>query len=847
MTENLYELNHLANDSNGAYSLQNSIAVMTSSYGISTNSIQSCPVSPHVNQKHVLSPATPQHELSPLLDVPHGGGSWDYNTLEKSTSSLWGSSSIDDMTETMGSRVVYPYSVVPHSNATLSSKYNASALQRLDSFSKAFPMKNPNTAFGNSVGDRSSEDSQVQEMLLSPQSGAPSDGSDRDPFSPVAQQHHNQPTYRPMDSHHNLYQNHQQYHYGYQQHKQQPGESHSEQVYKLPLYKSQSQYLQQQGIQISQNQPNPYSLQKQHQRGTFIPQSPLEGPESVGSPTYSYAEDYKAHEQSAFQSGQGLPLHSPHFKEPQHFHLFSHQSDIYQHQQPHEQAHAFSFKQNASFGDNNLASVDTLPGFTNMKEEVCVDLNHTHKRKDLCNSHYQSVGSGVNQNVQSTTLRGGAVHHLNSYRPQWAQVKSAVGVGECVEKREKKRYRHCLVPLIISQCKAGLESRGPVLFQSKLRSPSSCGDDVPYTPPPMLSPVRPGSGLFSSFNGGHHCTGAQSVQRVRLCKDSEVNGCNMTLGPEDKSSSMKPRINIGADFQAEIPDIQSQFKLAEDTHKASLLWTPCQLDTPGNQQRGSDKWTLQEKRQLNKALVVCNKDFHLIQRMVKTKSVSQCVEYYYTWKERLRLGKRLSTGPVTPSQERQGVLEEGNTVQQNQGAKNQTRGSQISDLSAKSSAAIVCEAPSSGPMFNGDEWNQSSLVGLYNLPNEYSRPKSAQQLVAGSVKSSPSNSTTSGETDSTLVFPCTECGKVFFKVKSRNAHMKTHRQQDDPQFWQLHRLPEQENQTVTPANHSVTPLQLPTTHSLPCSRGGDVNALLINNPDALQQADCLLQNQNLKE
>ncbi|KAL6477648.1 hypothetical protein MHYP_G00134830 [Metynnis hypsauchen] len=1049
MTENLYELNYLTNDSHGAYSLQNSMTVMTSAYGISTtSSVQPCPVSPHINQKHLSSPATPQNELSPLLDIPHGAESWDYNNpLEKSTSTQWGSSSMDEMTETMSSRVVYPFSVVPHSNAALSCKFNASALQRLDSFSKAFPMKNPSTAFGNSVGDKSSEDSQVPEILLSPQSGVPSDGSDRDPFSPVTmqsqpQQHHNQPTYRPMDGRpmtHNLYQNHQQYHYGYQQHKQQLRESHSEQLYNLPLHKAQSQYLQQPGIQ---NQLSPYSLslQKQPQRAMFIQQSPLEGPESVGSPTYSYAEDYKSPEQPALQAGQGLPLHSPHFKEPQHFHPFSYQSDLYQHQQPHEQTHVFSFKQSTSFGDNNLASVDTVPGVPSIKEDVCTDSNHPHKRKDLCSSHYQTVGSGVNQAAQSTALRGGVLHHLSSYRQQWAQmhesdtqdnqilpvyrketeavrgqgsntklkcivchrefkslpalnghmrshggfrthpsafktsegqiqlsrevtqidpmvlpvsvpvkdyqipsklpnslhyhprpsdlsdtvgacpqlpvpahkdqsshVKSAIGVGDRVEKREKKRYRHCLVPLVISPCKAGLGSRGPVLFQSQLRSPSSCGDDVPYTPPPMLSPVRPGSGLFSSFNAGHHCTGTQSVQRVRLCKDNDMDDCTVRLGPEDKSSSMKPRINIGTDFQAEIPNIQSHYKVAEDTHKATLLWTPCYLDTPCNQQRvddllkmacssvlpgggtnteyalhclfecrgdvmitlekllsleplkhissperdyhyaGSDKWTLQEKRQLNKALAICKKDFHLIQKMVKTKSVSQCVEYYYTWKERLRLGRRLSTGPTIQGQEKGGDLEENNTAQPVQEAKKQTRGPKFPDLSAKSHAAIVCEVPSSGPMHNGDEWNQSSLGGLYNLSAEYNRPRSAQQLVAGSVKSSPSNSTTSGETDSTLIFPCAECGKVFFKVKSRNAHMKTHRQQEDSQFWPLHRLPEQENQTVTPANPSVTPLQPPTTpHSLPCSSGEDVNALLINDADRLQQADCLLRNQNLK-
>lgn len=57
---------------------------------------------------------------------------------------------------------------------------------------------------------------------------------------------------------------------------------------------------------------------------------------------------------------------------------------------------------------------------------------------------------------------------------------------------------------------AGQESRGAVLFRSQLRTASSMGDDVPYTPPPMLSPVRPGSGLFSAVSGRGKSSGVES-------------------------------------------------------------------------------------------------------------------------------------------------------------------------------------------------------------------------------------------------------------------------------------------------------------------------------------------------
>ncbi|KAK2843512.1 hypothetical protein Q7C36_011727 [Tachysurus vachellii] len=984
MTENLYEINDLTNSSN-------SLNITRCGYAIHNASLQPSPMSPHVNQKYMPSPTTPQNELSPLLDITHNEGSWDHSQLEKSASSM--------LSETMNSHVVYPFSI-------------AEALHGLDSFSKAFPVKNRSTVFVNSVGEKSSEDNQVSEILLSPQRGTPSAVSDREPFSPVTMQSrplqcHNQLMQDHIDSQnmaHNPYQSHQQY-YGYQQHKPQLRQNNLAQVYKVPFNKSQNQYLlQHQGHQIHQHQQlQSYSLAQQKQQ---ISLDVREGHESIGSPTDSYTEDHKTYEQPVFQAS----LHTSHFQGSQNFLSLPHQSDFYQHQQANELTHSFPFKQNPSFEDH-LGSGEIMPGFSNTKEEVYMDLNYHHKHEDFCSSHYQSVGSEVNQTAQSLALRGGGVrHHLNSYRPPCEQMRSSdiqedqqlqyyrtessrvegaktkmkcilchrefkslpalnghmrshggfrtnpsilktvslqtdeqihqskevipidpmvfpvsvpvneysglsrlpnnfhnhlrhndlddldeshpqrqkvlpsraknsIGAGDGQEKKqEKKRYRHCLVPLVISPCGAGLESRGPVLFQSQLRSPSSCGDDIPYTPPPMLSPIRPGSGLFSSVNAGHSSTGAQTVPRVRLCKDSDKHDCNTTIDSGDNSSRIKPRINIGCSFQADIPDVQSCSKVSEDIHKANLLWTPCYLDTPEKQQRvddllkmacssvlpgggtnteytlhclfecrgdimatldkllsvtalkhgpslhtnyhyaGSDKWTLQEKRQLNKALLIHNKDFHLIQKMVKTKSVGQCVEYYYTWKEKLRLGRRFSTGPITPGQVKENKIhvKEGNTRQPTHEAKNKSGVLEFTELSEN--------------MFNGNEWNQSNTVGLCNSPAEHNRPKSAQHFASGSVKSSPSNSSTNGDTDSNIIFPCIECGKVFLKVKSRNAHMKTHRQPDDPQFWQLHSFPEQEQKTVTPASPTVGLLQLHLTpHPVSCSNNGDMKPLYINN------------------
>lgn len=394
MTENLYEINDLANGSN-------SLTVSRSGYAMhSTTSLQPSPVSPHVNQKYMPSPTTPQNELPPLLDMPHDEGSWEHNQLEKSASSM--------LTETMNSHVVYPFNV-------------AEALHELDSFSKAFPVKNPNTVFVNNVGEKSSEDNHVSESLLSPQRGTPSAGSDREPFSPVnmqsrPQQCHNQLMHHSIDSQnmaHNPYQSHQQY-YGYQHHKPQLRENNSVPVYKLPIFKSQSQFsLHQQGNEIHQQQLATYSLAQQKQQILDV----QEGHESIGSPTDSYNEDYKASEQTVFQGS----LYTSHFQGSQNFLSLSHQNDLYQHQQANELSHSFPFKQNPSFEDH-LGSGDIMPGFSNPKEEVYMDLNYHHKQEDFYSSHFQSVGSGVNQTAQSPALRGGVLHHLNSYRPPCGQV-----------------------------------------------------------------------------------------------------------------------------------------------------------------------------------------------------------------------------------------------------------------------------------------------------------------------------------------------------------------------------------------------------------------------------------------
>nr|XP_007970762.2 transcriptional-regulating factor 1 isoform X6 [Chlorocebus sabaeus] len=465
--------------------------------------------------------------------------------------------------------------------------------------------------------------------------------------------------------------------------------------------------------------------------------------------------------------------------------------------------------------------------------------------------------------------------------------------------QEKKKFRHRPEPLFIppppsyNQNPAASYS-GATLYQSQLRSPRVLGDHLlldpthelpPYTPPPMLSPVRQGSGLFSNVISGHGpgahpqlpLTPLTPTPRVLLCRSNSIDGSNVTVtpGPGEQTVDVEPRINIGLRFQAEIPELQDISALAQDTHKATLVWKPWpELENHDLQQRvenllhlccssalpgggtnsefalhslfeakgdvmvalemlllrkpvrlkchplanyhyaGSDKWTSLERKLFNKALATYSKDFIFVQKMVKSKTVAQCVEYYYTWKKIMRLGRKHRTrlaeiidDCVTSEEEEELEEEEEDPEEDRKSTKEEesevlkspepppvpilapTEGPPLQAL-GQPSGSFICEMPNCGAVFS----SRQALNGharIHGGTNQVTKARGAvpsgKQKPGGtqsgycSVKSSPSHSTTSGETDPTTIFPCKECGKVFFKIKSRNAHMKTHRQQEEQQ------------------------------------------------------------------
>ncbi|XP_068619111.1 zinc finger protein 541 [Battus philenor] len=255
-----------------------------------------------------------------------------------------------------------------------------------------------------------------------------------------------------------------------------------------------------------------------------------------------------------------------------------------------------------------------------------------------------------------------------------------------------------------------------------------------YTPQPILPPDRDGSGLLIELIHGHPNS------------ESEV----MAQYGEPRP----PQINIGIDYQANIPELCND---RVDLHRApeQLLWDPgindalddnevrmfmelamCAAMPVGGHTRefalqtlgecGGDiraatlrlmsrpaapsqhesRWTPDEVEAFLAGLGHYDKDFYRISQLIRTKDSKQCVQFYYFWKKVTKDYKSLylRSWGMEPQATSQGS---------------------IGQISLQGSTS--CSSPTS---YDGEE------------------------------------------------YPCKICGKVFNKVKSRSAHMKSHRPLD---------------------------------------------------------------------
>ncbi|XP_033734969.1 uncharacterized protein LOC117323697 isoform X2 [Pecten maximus] len=363
-------------------------------------------------------------------------------------------------------------------------------------------------------------------------------------------------------------------------------------------------------------------------------------------------------------------------------------------------------------------------------------------------------------------------------------------------------------------------------FQSRLRSPrinphldGRGNTPPPYTPPPMLSPIRSGSGLFCSMykpvtpmsapvaprslQQGMSSRGSIGhFDQVMKMEEEDEEEAPLPQESEEPApeTDVQPHVNIGSQYQAEIPPFNSSrvgLELLEA--KEDLMWDPsflgdnsdqdvqyyqefaCSSAVKGNganveyalhllrmangniqtamlmlmssavrvpryhslhsyTYQESTVWSTEEVERYQQALMKCDKDFLSISKEVETKSTGDCVQFYYLWKKVCPdEHKRLR---VVRRKREQDQLYNLRTRQQQQEQQQQQSGlTQVTDEDDS-------DSDSSSSLDTGDPLD-----------------KEEEQLSSSSVRSSP-----------VPMFPCEypECTAAFGSKQALNAHGRIH-------------------------------------------------------------------------
>ncbi|XP_058843477.1 mitotic deacetylase-associated SANT domain protein-like, partial [Acipenser ruthenus] len=445
----------------------------------------------------------------------------------------------------------------------------------------------------------------------------------------------------------------------------------------------------------------------------------------------------------------------------------------------------------------------------------------------------------------------------------------------CVKSKRRPRPE----PLFIPPPKPGTFIPPPVYstitpYQSHLRSPVRLADNPfsmpPYTPPPILSPVREGSGLYFSTIRSSATSNSlpaptpatpKSVTRSLLrSNSSEITPPVLPLMGDATPVSIEPRINIGHRYQAEIPELRERLQAQQDEHKADLVWKPLQeLETKQSHQdtmrslmslacssalcgggtnqelalhclheskgdilgalallllkkpifqknhpladyhyAGSDKWTSSEKWNFNNGISAYKKDFFLVQKLVRTKTVVQCVEFYYTYKKQVKIGRNgtliFGDSDILDGRDTQDDAEINVKSSQRYGPTSRETPRQEEEVNSKqwedpansmqdsTLARVTHTLPANE---NASEVLVMRSQEVLNMEKKKEPPPRTRLPPPPPKPRSDPPPTDKRKTgavnqvqDQDSIFPCKKCGRVFYKVKSRSAHMKSHSEQE---------------------------------------------------------------------
>ncbi|XP_052057998.1 uncharacterized protein LOC127698551 isoform X3 [Mytilus californianus] len=435
-------------------------------------------------------------------------------------------------------------------------------------------------------------------------------------------------------------------------------------------------------------------------------------------------------------------------------------------------------------------------------------------------------------------------------------------------------------------------------FQSRLRSPRVLtasehkgNTPPPYTPPPMLSPIRSGSGLFWTIQKPPMTPMTAPITPRTSILSMSRNGSIGSAQPdvskpelpddeEPPETDILPHVNIGSQYQAEIPPFNCRKKEAltcvskedlvfdherikdcsdnevqyfqEFANSAAVRGNGCNTEyalhllhlAKGNIQKAmlmlmetskelpahhtllsftyqeNDVWTTEEAEKYLNALLKCDKDFFSVSKEIGSKSVKECIQFYYLWKKvcpdehkRLRIirnkreRERLYNLRSQQQQQQPATLPEQpeNEMEINDFDEDSSSSTDMEDTtdimlnnkeddtssvkSTKSVKSVVTSSPASvatspAPMFTCDypECNASfnskqalnGHIRVHGGGSKSSSPAREYRPPAARLPK-PQGSPASSEDLNGEGFPCKLCGRVFAKVRSRSAHMKSHR------------------------------------------------------------------------
>lgn len=174
-------------------------------------------------------------------------------------------------------------------------------------------------------------------------------------------------------------------------------------------------------------------------------------------------------------------------------------------------------------------------------------------------------------------------------------------------------------------------------------------------------------------------------------------------------------------------------------------------------------WTPNEVQGFERLLTQHGKDFLKISQDLKSKSVKECVEYYYQWK-RSNMKWRNSNHNHNNHHHHHHQL-----VQLNPGGNSNTNTNTNTNNN------------NNNLDINNNNSNQLQMTTTKSTGSPLGSVTSSSSLATNLSPSLPSASPMPGNLVAlggiTLqeIFPCKVCGRTFEKIKSRSAHMKRHK------------------------------------------------------------------------